>query len=55
MGTIWQDLRYGARLLLKKKRANDPFSVLVAAAEIACYVPARSATRVEPMAVLRYE
>ena len=47
--------------LLFAVSANDPFtyftaaSVLVAAAAIACYVPARSATRVEPMAVLRYE
>lgn len=117
MGTIWQDLHYGARLLLKKPgftqeigirralgaqtvdiaqlvlslgfrliflgiaiglaaallsshlltqllfgvSASDPFTyiaaatVLVLAAAIACYLPARSATRVDTMVVLRYE
>jgi len=47
--------------LLFGVRANDPLtyfaaaSVLVIAASIACYLPARSAVRVDPMAVLRYE
>jgi len=47
--------------LLFGVRANDPLtyfaaaSVLVIAAAIACYLPARSAARVDPMAVLRYE
>jgi len=47
--------------LLFGVRANDPLtyftaaSVLIIAAAIACYLPARSAARVDPMAVLRYE
>jgi putative ABC transport system permease protein len=47
--------------LLFNVSASDPFtyftaaSVVVLAAAVACYLPARSATRVDPMVVLRYE
>ncbi len=70
MGTNLAHLALGAFLmaakrtmegLLYKIRPEDPQTIgmvaalLVAAALAACYLPARRATRVDPMVALRYE
>jgi macrolide transport system ATP-binding/permease protein len=52
---------FGLRTMLYEVEALDPFAftvaplVLCAAAMLACYLPARRATRIQPMAALRCE
>ena len=50
MTSFWQDLRYGAQMLVK-----HPAFTAVAVLTLACLVPARRATRVDPLTALRYE
>ena len=53
LSTLWQDLRYGARMLLKNPGVT--LIVIIALALLACYLPGRRATKVEPTISLRYE
>ena len=52
---------FGLRSTLYEVEALDPFAftvaplILCAAAMLACYLPARRATRIQPMAALRCE
>ena len=52
METILTDLRYGAKMLWKSKGVTI---LLALVALIACYIPTRRATAVEPSTALRYE
>ena len=51
--TLWHDIRYGARMLLKTPGVS--VIVIIALALLACYLPGRRATKVEPTISLRYE
>jgi ABC-type lipoprotein release transport system permease subunit len=56
MGAFSSDLRFGMRMLRKNPATYAGFTVLlVTVALLACCFPARRASKVDPMAVLRYE
>jgi ABC-type lipoprotein release transport system permease subunit len=56
MGACLSDLRFGMRMLRRNPAADAGVTLLLVTAALpACYFPARHASKVDPVAVLRYE